>query len=298
MSAGGARTGLIGIMALACVFFCNSPASAQDRISIARMESPPGSIVEVPIHVTDLPGTPLGEDCDFSSRIQAFALHFSYTNPSAIKSISVSRAGEPGTSYPWFEASRSYSRSLASIFSFRDLVHDLNGSGGDVAKITVTLQSDAPPGTVIDFKFVSATTMLSNYLGTVSETVNNEKLALENGSLTVNNPTSLLLSKPVKSTREGSRKTAKFRISRSTYWRSPLRVAFKLSGSAKNGRDYRKIKTSVVIPNGKWFVDIPIKAIDDRRKEKKEKVTLTLQRSSLYTIERAASATVTISDND
>jgi hypothetical protein len=78
----------------------------------------------------------------------------------------------------------------------------------------------------------------------------------------------------------------------------PLRVFYAVGGSASNGTDYVRLPGSVVIPTGLAALDVFITPIDDKIKEGKETVTVTISRNSLYTVGSCASATVIIADND
>lgn len=75
-------------------------------------------------------------------------------------------------------------------------------------------------------------------------------------------------------------------------------VQYIISGTAANGKDYKKIKNSVVIPAGTTSAYVDIAPIDDRKKEGAESVTLTIKASSAYTVSTSNTASVNIADND
>ncbi len=77
-----------------------------------------------------------------------------------------------------------------------------------------------------------------------------------------------------------------------------ITVAFTVSGTAINGKDYAKLKKSVVIPAGTTSAYVDVSPINDKKKEVSETVTLNINPSSAYTLSTATVASVTIADND
>ncbi len=77
-----------------------------------------------------------------------------------------------------------------------------------------------------------------------------------------------------------------------------IKVSFTISGSAKNGKDYEAIPGNVVIPAGSVSALIDINPIDDLKREKTEKVKLTLKSRNTYNRSKVKAATVSITDND
>lgn len=75
-------------------------------------------------------------------------------------------------------------------------------------------------------------------------------------------------------------------------------VAFTVSGTATNGKDYAKIKKMVVIPAGTTSAYVDISPINDKKKELDESVTLNINPSSAYTLSTTTVASVNITDND
>lgn len=76
-----------------------------------------------------------------------------------------------------------------------------------------------------------------------------------------------------------------------------LTVGYTVSGTAVNASDYDRLTGMVTIPAGKSSASITVRPIDDIAAETNEVVTLTISKSSAYSVSRAA-ATVTIIDND
>lgn len=98
---------------------------------------------------------------------------------------------------------------------------------------------------------------------------------------------------------ETNRDPGLFRISRTGSTKKSLTVPFVIRGSAKNGLDYDKIASSVLIPAGKSGVTIKIKPIDDTKVEEPETVTLVLSATDKYTVPSdAGTAQVGIRNND
>ena len=75
-------------------------------------------------------------------------------------------------------------------------------------------------------------------------------------------------------------------------------VSFTLSGSALNGKDYKSIKKSVLIPAGTTSAYVDISPINDKKKETSETVTLNINPASAYTLSTRVVASINIADND
>jgi PKD repeat protein len=90
----------------------------------------------------------------------------------------------------------------------------------------------------------------------------------------------------------------KFVISRTGDTTKPLTVYYKVSGTATNGIDYKKLSGKLVIPIGKASANLYVKPMNDNAKERKEAVKVTLIKKTTYSVGTPASAAVTIADND
>ena len=98
---------------------------------------------------------------------------------------------------------------------------------------------------------------------------------------------------------ETNRDIGVFTVSRTGSTSKSLTVPFVIRGSAKNGLDYDKIASSVLIPAGKSSVTIRVRPIDDTKVEEPETVTLVLSATDKYTIgSNAGTAQVGIRNND
>ena len=116
---------------------------------------------------------------------------------------------------------------------------------------------------------------------------------------------------PGPSTIEGSSEPALFTIKRTGPNTDSLLVSYRMSGSAVDGVDYKKLTGSAAIPAGAASVDVPVVAVDDKIAEVEEKAVLTLVppiRPLIfsgvvitlldYEVADPASASVSIKDND
>jgi hypothetical protein len=89
-----------------------------------------------------------------------------------------------------------------------------------------------------------------------------------------------------------------FRISRTGSTAAPLLVNFQVTGTASAPTDYAPLGTSVIVPTGAAFVDLPVVPVDDWTVELPETVVITLISAPGSRIVSPNVATVTISDND
>ena len=97
---------------------------------------------------------------------------------------------------------------------------------------------------------------------------------------------------------ESGQPPGNFRIARSGATTAALAVNFQVTGTASAPTDYAPLDTSVTIPAGAAFVDLPVMVADDHTVEQSETVVLTLISAPGSKIVSPNSATVTVSDND
>jgi hypothetical protein len=104
--------------------------------------------------------------------------------------------------------------------------------------------------------------------------------------------------------REGTTNTALFSIRRVGPVQNPLKVHFRIEGTAINGVDYGPITSPAEIPAGRHSIQVPVLPIDDRVTESPETVVLSLEPSPLdvfpppYVIGVPDMAGALIVDND
>jgi hypothetical protein len=87
-------------------------------------------------------------------------------------------------------------------------------------------------------------------------------------------------------------------ITRTGATTSPLTVFYTFGGTAKNGRDYKKLKGQAIIKSGASSAKITIQPIDDTTPEPDETVILTLLPNAAYAIGSPNAGTVTIHSNE
>jgi hypothetical protein len=166
--------------------------STPDAVTVATVNGPQFSTVDVPVFIRDASSTPLGLDQPPGSHIQAYSIKVNYAPAAAVQSITFTRGGVTTSLTPASESSPSSAGSISLLDSFSEATNPipltLDGAlpGNQVATLHVTLANSAAPGTVITLTLdPSSLTQLSNDTGTVGETVSNGALSLVNGSITV-----------------------------------------------------------------------------------------------------------------
>jgi hypothetical protein len=185
-----AATLLIGIATLTSA--ARAAVVTPDSVTVATVNGPQFTTVDVPVFIRDASGTPLGLDQPPGSHIQAYAIKVNYSPAAAVQSITFTRAGITTSLTPASESSPTSAGSISLIDSFSEATNPipfaLNGAlpGDQVAALHVTLAASATPGTVITLTIdPSSLTQLSNDTGTTGEMVSNGTLTLVSGAITV-----------------------------------------------------------------------------------------------------------------
>lgn len=106
------------------------------------------------------------------------------------------------------------------------------------------------------------------------------------------------LSTPQPNSSEAGPINGRFQIDLDAPRAKKIIVSFTISGSALNGKDYKKIKNSVTIPAGTTSAYVDILTVNDSKKETSETVNISLNPSATYTLSNAVAATINIADND
>lgn len=172
-----------------------APAAAQtasDVITVGTVTGG-GPVIDVPVYIRDVSGTPLGIDQPPGSRIQSYSIKVDYAPASAVSSVTFTRAGITSSLTPTFEVSPSSPGSISLLDTFQEATNlipfTLNAPapGNQVAHLLVTLSPSATPGTVITLTLDPLLTQLTNEGGTPAsiERTLNGTLTLVNGSITV-----------------------------------------------------------------------------------------------------------------
>lgn len=92
--------------------------------------------------------------------------------------------------------------------------------------------------------------------------------------------------------------TGKVQITRTGATTSALTVFYTVGGTAKNGRDYKKLKGQAIIKSGARTANVTVQPIDDTIAEPDETVILTLLPNAAYAIGSPNTGTVTIHSNE
>jgi hypothetical protein len=183
--------GIFGAVLTAPAMWAGAVATP-DVVTVATVNGPAFSVVDVPVSIRDRSGSPLGLDQPPGSHIQAYAIKVNYSPASAVQSITFTRGGITTALTPASESNASSAGSISLIDSFSEATNPipftLDGAapGNQVATLHVSLSPTATPGTVITLTLdPSSLTQLSNDTGTTGETVTNGALTLVNGAITV-----------------------------------------------------------------------------------------------------------------
>lgn len=186
---------LIGVIAslLSTTAIWAGVLATPDVVTVATVNGPQFSTVDVPVFIRDRSGTPLGLDQPPGSRIQSYSLKVNYAPASAVQSISFSRAGITSSLTPTFENSPSSAGSISLLDTFQESTNlipfTLDGlpPGNQVAHLVVQLSPTATVGTVITLTLDTTLTQLTDEAGhpATIETTANSRLVLVNGSITV-----------------------------------------------------------------------------------------------------------------
>src|SRR6266849_4180638 len=161
-----------------------------DILLIQSGSGPSGAPVSIPVSIADLANTPLGSDKGAGNRIQGFAFRIKFP-PEVVASVSFARAGVTATLTPLFETEFQVTGLASAVISFREssdpipFVLNQPFPGDQIGVLTVQLQPSLAVGTTALLTIDPPSAILSNQAGTVSETVANGKLSLQNGSVTV-----------------------------------------------------------------------------------------------------------------
>lgn len=90
----------------------------------------------------------------------------------------------------------------------------------------------------------------------------------------------------------------KLQIARTGSTTNALTVYYTIGGTAKNGRDYKRLRGQAIVQSGKSSVAVVLQAIDDTLAEPDETVIFNLSANSSYTIGSPNSGTVIVHSNE
>ena len=161
----------------------------QDVITVGTVTG--SGVVDVPVYIRDVSGTPLGIDQPAGSRIQSYSIKVNYAAAADVSGITFTRAGITASLIPVFESSPSAAGTISLLGNFVEatnlipFVSNAAAPGNQVAHLLVTIPPAVPVGTVITLTLDPALTQLDNQGGTNQETTASGALALVNGQITV-----------------------------------------------------------------------------------------------------------------
>ena len=255
--------------------------------------------MQLPITLTDALGTWLGIDAGAGLQIQSLALKVHCEPPEYVSAVTIQRSGILAPLSPFYESSHSFGNSAGYLATFSEATQPLPpmlAPGSEVATVSVAVSDLAQANTAILVAFDVNATILANQGGSLYEAATATALSLTNGSITISKgsgkPVVTIKAVKAKATIKGKR--GKIRLSRSGATAGPLAVQLSITGSAKNGRDYRKINRVVTIPRGARSVDIDIIPINLKKGTKGGNVIISVASSQKYAVMPPGSATVVI----
>ena len=278
--------------------FCQS---GRDSLSLDTATSKAGALVKVPIRLKDAFGTTLGVDAGAGNQIQGFSVKVSVLPADYVDTVSIDRSGALASLTPLYEYKNSMGNMATLVTSFDEAsqpVPGLYGEGSEIATLSVQISNAAKPYTALLHAFDKQKTLISNQAGTNTESTLYSQIDTTDGSVNITKGSSkpVLSIKVLKIRGTESGKAAKFRISRSGSAASQLKSKISIMGQAKNGKDFKKISTSVVFPKRVSRKDISISPIKDKLKEAVETVTVSISSSRAYSVMAPGRVTLLISE--
>lgn len=170
--------------------------AAADAITIGSATADT-TLVEVPISIRDVAGTPLGVDQPAGAHIQAIAFKVKY-DPTKIASIRLQFADLNGGVLfglnPLFSSIPRTPDSISFLASYNEneapipFVVDAPPPGNLTAVLVITLQPGLAEGDRIPLTLDEAATSLSNQAGAISESKGSGTLELNNGEVVIGAP--------------------------------------------------------------------------------------------------------------
>ena len=190
------RTTLLTLVVLGLLPAAPAAAQAQDVVTIGTGSGAPNQVVDVPVSIRDVSGTPLGMDQPPGSKIQSYSLKVDYSPASAVQSVTFTRAGITQSLTPTFESSPSGPGTVSLLDTFQESTNPipftLNGAapGNQVANLHFTLSAAAIPATAITLTLDPALTQLTDQAGSgaTKESTTAGNLALVPGVINITAP--------------------------------------------------------------------------------------------------------------
>ena len=187
------RATLLTIIVLGLLPAAPAAAQSQDVVTVGVGSASPTQVVDIPVSIRDVSGTPLGMDQPPGSKIQSYSIKVDYSPASAVQSVTFTRAGITQSLTPTFESSPSGVGTVSLIDTFQESTNPipftLNGAapGNQVANLHFTLSAAAIPGGTITLTLDPTLTQLTDQAGSgaTKETTTAGNLALVNGAINI-----------------------------------------------------------------------------------------------------------------
>lgn len=159
--------------------------AAQDVLTIGTTAATPGSSITVPVYLRDLTGTALGADAGSGKRIQGIMLQVTATPAVAGMTITYQPTGALQGRTPLYQRAGSGSWIGSYSEAAQPLPFNTGAAapGDRIGTLFVTLPVALTGTPSVTLAFNTATTLLSNEAGTVTESVTNRHLQLVNGKI-------------------------------------------------------------------------------------------------------------------
>ena len=165
-----------------------------DELTVAQVAVTPGTTsVRVPVRVRDRAGTPLDEGAGGDDEIQGYAFRIDFAD-ALVDGVTFVRAGVTANRMPLFSSVTPGADRIVVLMSFSNVTDPLSftpdgpAPGDLIGELDLTLAAGLPVGTHVQLTVAAASATLSNFGGTVSETVANGQLALGHGDVVVGDP--------------------------------------------------------------------------------------------------------------
>lgn len=195
------RTTLTLTLGIGLAQACAAGTLPADVITLGSGSAAPGTAIDVPVHIRDTSGTPLGIDQPAGSRIQSYSIKVDYAPAADVQSVTFTRAGITAALTPAFESSPGSAGSVSLLETFSETTNlipfTLNAAlpGDQVGVLHFTLAAGATVGDTITLTLDPVLTQLTDQAGSAAtrEASLAGNLSLANGQITVAAPTPVQL---------------------------------------------------------------------------------------------------------
>jgi hypothetical protein len=181
-------------LALAALLASAPGGGASDELNVDRIAVTPGTTsVRVPVRVRDRAGTLLDEGAGGDNEIQGYAFRIDFAD-AQVDTITFVRAGVTANRTPLFSAVTPGADRIVVLMSFSNVTDplaftlDAPAPGDTIGELELSLAPGLPVGTSVNLTLATASATLSNFGGTLSETVANGELAPGHGVVVIGDP--------------------------------------------------------------------------------------------------------------